>query len=292
MKKNLKDLFDNFSDEIIDIKTTVNISPEKITEMTKSKIKEDNMKTKRFKLPLIAAAMIALLSITAFAAHQILSPKDIAMHVNDYKLAKNLAEIDTAFNFEPQISGDYTFQLLGIASGKRLSSFAEVNDDKSYIVGAISRTDGTPLNDISDFMVTQLVSGYKPWQVNAFTLEGGRTSFVHEGVNYFIFECSNIEIFADHTVYIAAYEGMSPGSETFVIKDDGSIDFNENYKGVKALFTVPLDKSKADPEAVKKLLDKNGITVGDDDDNGENKDFDVKVTESDNESFVVITEEE
>lgn len=116
------------------------------------------------------------------------------------------------------------------------------------------------MTDYSNLMITPLVEGYKPWQINIFTIgNGGKQNFIYEGVEYFIVECGSIEIFADKTVYIAAYEGGAPGSETFTISDDGTISFNESYNGTKALFEVPLDEAKADPEAVKALLEKHGF---------------------------------
>ena len=258
MKIDIRDMFDDFHDETVDIKTSNTISSDKILELTFKKIQEDNMNIKKkrvISIPIIAAAVAIMLSATAFAAYQLLSPKEIASHVQDYKLAEAFTREDTKFDFAPQISGDYTLQLLGILSGTKLSDFTEVNEDKSYIVGAISRSDGTPLTDYPSIMVTPLFSGYKPWQVNVFTIGGGRQSFIYDGVNYFILECTNIEIFADHTIYIAMYEGMAPGAEEFTVNDDGSIRFNEDYQGVKAMFILPVDPSKADPAAVKALLD-------------------------------------
>lgn len=260
MKKNIKDIFDNFSDETVNIQTRSTISPDKIIELTKNKIEDDNMNiTKhknKFRVFFIAAATFTILSISVFAARHFLSPKEVAIHFEDYKLAEYFSSEDTKFEFEPQTSGDYTFQLLGIVSGKNLSDFTDVNKSKSYIVGAISRADGTDLTDYTNIMVTPLVSGYKPWIVNAFTIGGGgRSDFIYDGINYFIFECDNIEIFADHTIYIAAYEGIAPGAEQFKIDDDGNIDFNDSYTGVKAIFTIPMDSSKANPEAVKNLLE-------------------------------------
>ena len=266
MKKNLKDLFDNFSDETVDIKTSDMISPDKIIALTKKKIKEDttdmNTPQKTIRVFLIAAAIVAAFSITALAAYQFLSSGEVAKQLEDHKLAEYFSKEDIKFNFEPQTSGDYTFQLLGIASGKNLSDFADTDSEKSYIVGAISRADGKKLTDAPDIMVTPLVAGYKPWQVNAFTLDSGKRSFLHNGTDYFIFECDNIEIFADPTIYIAAYEGIAPGAETFRMEADGSIRFQDSYEGVKAMFTLPMDPSKADPQAVQKLL--NDIGSSDD----------------------------
>ena len=67
-------------------------------------------------------------------------------------------------------------------------------------------------------------------------------------------ECESIEIFADNQVYIAVYEGGAPSSSEFVISDEGKISFNETYNGTKALFEIPLDKSKANKDAVNSLL--------------------------------------
>ena len=292
MKKNIKDLFDFYSDETVDIRPCAEISPEKIIELTKKKIEEDTMNLtkhkKKISIPIIAAALLVVLSISVFAAHQFLSPKEVANQFEDYKLSEYFSKEDTTFVFEPQISKDYSFQLLGIVSGKNLSSFAEVTDDKSYIVGAISKTDGTALTAFPDVMVTPLVSGYKPWQVNAFTLGGGRQDFLYKGVGYFIFECDNIEIFADHTIYIAAYEGIAPGADQFVMESDGNIRFNDSYTGIKAMFTVPFDQSKANPEAVKKLFEENGLS--DDTSNGgaDLQDEDMEITTTEPESLKII----
>lgn len=46
---------------------------------------------------------------------------------------------------------------------------------------------------------------------------------------YFVYECDDIEIFADRTVYVAFYEGLAPSSEKFMLNGDGSIEFNESY---------------------------------------------------------------
>lgn len=297
MKKNLKDLFDNYSDETVDIQTSAAISPDRIIALTKKKMKEDttdmNTPKKTIRVFLIAAAVVAAFSITAFAAYQFLSSGEVAKQLEDYKLAEYFSKEDIKFNFEPQTSGDYTFQLLGIASGKNLSDFADTDSEKSYIVGAISRADGQELTDYPGIMVTPLVSGYEPWRVNAFTLDNsGRSDFLYNGTDYFIFECDSIEMFADHTIYIAAYEGMAPGAEIFQMKADGSILFQDSYKGMKAMFTVPIDPSKANPQAVQKFLE----DIGSSDDDTEtdieqtSDDFEIVERRSENGVELIISE--
>ena len=289
MKKDMYTLFDDFGDETVELEPVAAVSADRIIELTKNKIKEDdaNMKVKKIKhIPLIAAAAAVLLSATVFAAYNLMSPSEVAKRAEDYKLAESFDKEDIKFDFEPQTCGGYVFRLLGIISGRNLSGFAEVNENKSYIIGSISKEDGTALTDYPDIMVTPLVSGFKPWEVNAFTLENsGRQDFIEGGVDYFIFECENIEIFADHTIYIAAYEGMAPSTAEFTTAEDGSISFNESYSGAGALFTVPIDRSKADPEAVKRFIENNDIMVHDD---AEAKDFKITQTETEDGIHLLI----
>ncbi len=268
MKKNIRDIFDSYRDETVDIMTNTTVSADRIVELTKSKIKEDNTmieKPKRkWSVGFIAAALIAVLSCTAFAAYYFLSPKDVAERLSRYELAECFTKDGVTFDLPAQTSGDYRIELLGMTSGKNLDEVADTDTDKTYIVGAVTRTDGEAITEYTDLMISPLVAGYAPWQVNIFTIgSGGKSYFLDEGVEYFLIECDNISIFADRTVYIAVYEGMAPDRETFAINEDGSISFNEGYTGVRALFEAPLDKSKADPEAVKALLKECGFTEED-----------------------------
>lgn len=267
MKKNMKDIFDNYLDETVDLNTSISISADKVLELTKQKITEEqNMSTTKTKrkwyVSLVAAAMIAAISLTAFAAYYLLTPKDVATRLERYELAEVFSKNDTTFDIPSQASGNYTIELLGMTSGKNLDKVVETDVDKelTYIVGAISKTDGTAMTDYSNLMITPLVEGYKPWQINIFTLgSGGKHTFIYEGVEYFLVECNSIEIFADKQVYIAVYEGCAPSTTEFDVADNGAISFKESYTGTKALFEIPLDKSKADSDAVKALLDKHGF---------------------------------
>ncbi|MCI8979391.1 MAG: hypothetical protein HFE52_01850 [Clostridia bacterium] len=215
----------------------------------------------------VAAVITALLGTTVFAAYHLMTASEIAEKADYNQLAGVLTENDTSFDIAPQQCGDYTVELLGITTGKNLSNFTEdvSNDDRTYIVGAISRTDGKPLPDYAGLMLTPLISGYKPWDVNIFTLGGGKSEFISDDnmVDYFVYECDSLEMFADHTVYIAVYGGISPdgasagfapSSDIFTMDGDGSIRFADSYKGDGAIFTVPFDKSKADPQKASEVL--------------------------------------
>lgn len=239
------------------------------------------IKTKSLKRTvLLTAAIIAVLGTTVFAAYHFLTPSEIAKHTGNYRLEEAFKKDGVSFNIPPQQSGDYTIQLLGMTSGENLSFFSKngiVSDNMTYIVGAISRTDGGELSDYPGIMLSPLVSGYKPWDVNIFTLGGGKSEFISEDdkTDYFIYECNNLEVFADHTVYIALYEGLAPSADIFTQDENGLIHFNSEYKGVKAIFEVPFDKTKADPEKAAAFvngLDENADMTDDGEQNAENAD--------------------
>lgn len=265
MKKSIKDIFDNYIDETVELNASVSISPNIVIELTKNKIMEEQAmsantcKIKRIRfIPIIIAAAIVVLSVTVFAAISFLTPKDVAARFQKYKLAEAFSKEDTMLDIPAQTSEDYTIELLGIISGKNLDEIVDAGVEKehTYIVGAITRRDGKPMTDYSDLMITPLVEGYEPWRINIFSLgDGSKNSFIYDGVEYFLIECGSVEIFADKQVYIAAFEGIAPNRETFVFSKDGAISFKDSYTGTKFLLEVPLDESKADPAAVKALIE-------------------------------------
>lgn len=240
------------------VASPLNLETEEFT-MTK---KSFNIK----KTLLLAAAIVLLIGTSVYAAYRLLSPREIAMQAGYENLASVFEKDGCKFDLPPQQSGDYTIRILGITSGKNLTRFVDVDKERSFIVGAISRTDGGKLADYTGIQMSPLISGYEPWSVNIFTLNGGKSEFISDDdmADYFVYECDTLEIFADRTVYISFYEGIAPSKEIFKYNADGTIDFNESYTGVKALFEIPLDKSKANPEKAAEIAEQ--ISRGDDED--------------------------
>lgn len=218
----------------------------------------------RTKTGILAAAVAAVLVVGAAAAALLLSPGDVAREADDPALAAAFESDSAQVLNETQISGDMTFTLQGIVSGAALSEFTQDADAaRTYAVLSISNTDGTPMTGDDAFTITPLVEGYPAHVVNAWTLGGGYVSFIRDGVLYYLFECDSVEMFADHTVVLAAYEGFGafPGTGTDVIAvaEDGSFGFADGLAGAKAMFTLPLDESAADPTAVQAFLDGTGL---------------------------------
>ena len=76
-----------------------------------------------------------------------------------------------------------------------------------------------------------------------------------DGVLYYLFDYCNLEFFADNNVYLAVFEGAFPTQDILTQDEQGNVVYAENYNGFKGMFRLDLDKSKANPEAVKKLLE-------------------------------------
>lgn len=215
------------------------------------------MKKMNLKAVLLAAAVVAAMSVTAYAAIT-LAPRDVAQRAGNEALAAAFEGEDAITVNETKTVGDYNVTLMGLVSGTGLSRVESLPDsvdqDKTYAVLAYARTDGADITeDAPDLTVSPLVEGYAPWRLNAWTLGGGVSSFAQEGVLYYLFECDNVEPFADRTVYLAVYPGthIPPSAENFAISDEGHISVVAGAD--VAMFVLPLDEGKADPEKVAEM---------------------------------------
>ena len=242
---------------------------EALNQKIKYRIKEKNtMKPVRRKFAVaFIAAVIFIMTGSVFAAWQLLSPKQVAENLGDKSLAKAFDSKNAVQINKSVTSGDYTFTLLGITSGKNLSDFRssdqDIQPDRTYVVVSIERKDGSPIPEMSDenynepsFIVSPLIKGQKPWMVNIFTMNGASCECVVNGVIYRIVECDSIEMFADRGVYLYVGTGNFINNEKVSYNEEtGEITLNENYKEASALFDLPLDVKKADHAKAEQYLE-------------------------------------
>ena len=221
---------------------------------------KENTKMRFMKKPAVIVAIISLLVVSVSAAALYLSPSQVAEEFGRHRLAQAFEGSGAVTVNETVETGDYAVTLLGITSGADLDELNPEDVSHTYAVVALERLDGTPLEQQSfDFMghtVTALVSGYKPWEVNNWTLHASVTGKEVEGIYYFLLDVGQLGVFADHTVYLAFYTDaqFAPSAEKFTVAADGSITFADSYTGAHAMFVLPLDKSLADPAAAEALL--------------------------------------
>ena len=218
----------------------------------------------------IFALVIALYSVTAYAALKYLSAQEVASALSENKLAEGFGSDNLLKEAQTQHFEDYDVTLLGLVSGQNLSEYISVDNgeiisDNTYAAVAISRADGSPMLDTSsddygkeDFLVSPYIEGLDPAQYNIFSLNaGGYLAVVENGVQYRIMEVENIEAFADRKIYLGVSDGSFYNSEAYIYDTNtGSLSRNSDYSGVNALFVLPIEASKADQDKANAILEK------------------------------------
>lgn len=229
--------------------------------------KERNIMTfgKAKKLAVLAAVCAALLVVSVSAAVLWLSPSQVALEANQPLLAEAFGGPGTITVNETVESGEFSITLLGLVTGADLDVLGQdLDGERTYAVLALRCLDGTPLEtqtfDHIRYTMTPLVAGYPPTAVNNWTLDATARGLAKDGVYYYLLDTASVEMFADRTVYMAFYEGGAPSNSIFTVADDGSIAFAEDFEGVQALFSLPLDPSKADPAAADAFVESTGLT--------------------------------
>ena len=200
-------------------------------------------------------AAVTIVPVGTYAAYKWLTPSQVASELSDTKLAETFGK--TEQEIVTKESEEYRVAFLGAVSGKQIGSsieaVGEIKDDRSYLVVAIERKDGTEMKVEDDFFISPFVKQFKPWQLNIYTENGASTTVVKDGILYRMIECDNFEIYAGEQVYLAVQGGKSYDEDAYSYDEkSGAITRNESYKGTNVLFDVTLDSSKADPEAVNK----------------------------------------
>lgn len=233
--------------------------------------KMGNKKWKRTTVAFGAVGLLLVSSVGVTASVRYFSANQVAEQTENNKLAEAFDGKDAIDINETQQTGGYDITLVGMVSGKNLSDYesyvnGELQSDKTYAVVAIANSDGTKMQEkdeegymvgyLDKFFVSPFIEGYNPNRYNAYTFNGGVTSFVKDGVLYWLLDTDNIEMFANHTIYLGVTENLGAIGDAYTYQEDnGKIEKNKDYSGVNALFTLPIDKSKASEEEAKKYMD-------------------------------------
>ncbi len=231
-----------------------------------------NMKHRTFRSGVAVAAAIGILvvgSASAYAAYRYLTPSQVVDQMKeDGALAKAFDSKDAITINETQKSAGYNITLMGIVTGKDLTPVVDngkqskISEAKSYAVVSIECEDGKPMpgeteEGFSIFCVSALIHGKSFMDVNNGTLSAGAQAFVQGGVQYQLLECDNLEIFANMGVYLGVVESFGQEAQAFTMEEKtGDYAIDKNFDGMKALFKLPLDKSKADDKAAEEYFAK------------------------------------
>lgn len=237
---------------------------------------------KEFRMKKMAVAImmlicICLISGTGYAAYKWLNSKEAAEAIGDKKLAQYFGKKES--DIEVQESGEYRIAYLGTVSGKDISDIdLDENKKKTYAAIAVERKDGKPMKEDSDIVVASpFIKGIDPNELNIYTMGGGVTWKIIDGVYYAIAECDDLQMFADKGMYLAAMDGPCMKEGYTFDQQSGQITAKESYQGLNALFEVKLDPSKADAKKAKAYLER--LKNGESDNDGYTESTDVSVDE-------------
>lgn len=160
---------------------------------------------------------------------------------------------------------EYSVTVLGITSGEFINSCGgfSADEDREYFVTAVRGCDGVDLaleNGQHPIKITPLIYGSEPWVVNSSTLCEDVIVAEKNGVIYYFFDTSFLERYEGRTLCFAFYEGDTPSSEIFVMKENGIITLNEDY-GIGedcdkfgCIIEIPRDMSDTHPEIAEEWL--------------------------------------
>lgn len=212
----------------------------------------------------VAVCVLAVGSITVYAAYKYLSPSQVAEEVSDNNaLAKAFESKDAVLVNETQISGDYEITLLGLVSGTNLapcvdeSETGKLEESRMYAAVAVNRTDGKALEAEEKKCISPLLNGVEWMVANNGTMDVGLSWFVKDGVIYELLDCDNLEMFAERGVQVGVVDEFCDETEAFSMdKNTGVYSKKSGYAGTNALFDLPLDKTKADEKAAEAYIEK------------------------------------
>ena len=208
---------------------------------------------------IIAAFVLCVSSVTVYAAWKYLTPSDVAEKMQNKKLADIFLEEHASAMNETQSYGSYGVTFLGIVSGELLSEYpyydenGQIMADRTYAVVAIENSDGESMTDA--FFASPLIGDYNPAIYNMTSMHGSYAKMTEDGIIYILLECDNVEIFADHDLYLCVSEGMFYNEEAYNYDEmTGKISRNEEFEGLNALFDLPVESSKANPQKAAEYL--------------------------------------
>lgn len=227
-----------------------------------------------WRLVAAAAALCCLCAGGVAAAGHFLAPAQVAQQMEQWDLAALFAGPVE----ETQQAGDYTVTLLGLTSGANVTEYwssawegSDAPQGRSYAVLAVSRRDGTPMEDldaetpdvtVSNSLVSPVLAApdCPLMDYNVYTMNGARRDLVEEGVHYILVETDLLEPFADKNPQLAVVLNSTAGISDLLNgytqdPQTGTIAPKAGMESQCLLFDLPIDESKADPEQAATLRD-------------------------------------
>lgn len=198
------------------------------------------MKHKKVWRAAMAVACAAVLTVSAYAAVQWLTPAQVADYVKEPGIAEAFSNEDAVLMDETRDVGEYKVHLLGTVSGQGLSVLnPDAEQSHTYVVLAVERQDGSSvtLDEMTGYQLLPMVAGQDESTAEELFSQRSVTYFELDGKVYWLWDMETLEKYADRTAYLAFYQGIAPSM--FTMAEDGSFSIREDSTEPCALFTLP-----------------------------------------------------
>ncbi len=205
-------------------------------------------------VPVLTLVLLAVFSLTAYAAFRFLSASEAAQEISFDAMAQAFEDEDALLLQETQTSGEFDVTLLGIAFGSSLQKYlpeVTVPADSAYAVVALSRSDGTPLpplspetdeTEVPDLFMTFLAPNFSV-EDNPLNQTTGTIRCLRDGVYYQMVACKDLLDYGQNGFYLSVNEGGFCRPDAFSYDEvSGSLALNAAYEKVHALFEISLSQ--------------------------------------------------
>jgi hypothetical protein len=207
--------------------------------------------------------LLTLLTVGAFAALRLLTPREVARTLENDAVAALFDAQETQQEPQTVTDGDYTVSLLGTVNGAKLVGLSDspVEETHSYAVFSAARTDGAPITpeECGTFLFLPLISGYEPARIAPFTMTIGRSAFYLDGIMYTLVDMVDLTPFSDRALWLGLLQSPFPTAEVLGMDEDGNPVYRDGYTGTRAMFRLPADPADADSEKAAALLRQAGL---------------------------------
>ncbi len=233
---------------------------------------------KTAKILLAAAALLAVLAVSAAAAYRFFPPRGLEETLN-LASPRITAVIDTDAATADTVTienrtvktAGYTVTFEALAQGICMHDIYEngefVHPDRTYAIFTVTRDDGKKVMDFdamtgADIGYLVSLKGYNP---NASMFHGDFTFYDAGETLYLACDVSRALVFADRELTISVVGSFAPNNEIIRMDENGDPYFVESWKGLAAMFELRLDQSQASVEAQQKYMQENPCFIEDPD---------------------------
>lgn len=207
----------------------------------------------------LASALMLVFATSVYAVVHLIQASRVAETAGDHTLAAAFSTSGIKI-FSEKEAGDYRFTLTEMVRGADITDLPffsfNVTDSRLYILIAIERLDGAPMQGDYTFIASPLIKGFNPVEHNVFSMNSATTDVLHDGILYRLLSCDDIAIFADHGLNLVICEDTFLFDAIQYNAQSGIFTLNPGYTKTAVLFELPIPAEYADTSRAAEYWDR------------------------------------